>query len=995
MLGEAPDFPIIEKEAKENLEMIWGLYVSSDPLWFEIRVIGEKAKSYWFREPEEAIQWLRVNWEKLRLWEKHVYYGVLPREKFEEKELHPKYGRPTVAGGTKRVSRALFVFADLDFKGEEEPPEDIKKVLGGRGYYVIKKGEETGLELWVKQGEKYIHVSKPPLNQVIEKVKKVAGAEPTLVIDSGYGYHVYVKLSREINVGEWRELQALFIDAVGGDPKTKDPARILRLAGSYNPKYYGAGLLPPVRIVYTSPSEVNPDKLRERLVAVATGRGREEREQKNIDVGKIAEIIQRFWVPSHRNNLELGLIGWMIKAGVPLERARTVIQRVCEQTGDEEIEKRLAEVERQYRLVIEGRKKLGELLGKAGLLSELQAIIREQNPAVSEEEARDQALAVIHELEKVLGPRRSIIIRTPYETNTWFVNDPARGIVLLKEKNDVSGQIYRHRRYISDWYVRRVLIVKANGQYMYKVLFRNARTKEKLVLAGGLDEIIRELKRLHGVKRSQHLGDAVSAVISEFIRRKLAKVKKTAAVAGVLPVKSGVKLVRAGALSKLLIREHDAERARRALELLAELRKHYDEGKFDVAINWAAYAPASYALKRLYYIKQVYLLLHGEKQTGKTTLARIITGLYPVRGVREEEIPEEGQSEYRLAWKLNITSLPILEDEVQGISRKPSLMALLKRASTGDTVRWRGDQAKAYHARAPLVMTSNYREVIDDPALYERVIAIEFTHRDYVYSKPREKLEEFKKAYVEFLELAPHLGRVVLDTIVEKWGEIESIQHTIQEKQDYIELGKRIWRWVSEKLQAPPPEWCKSVVSITEERPEEREKEIFWEVLHDVIRESILKSKAVIGLSSTLYDKLRNLYDEGLLPGYIHLTSSYLVVTASIVKEMERRYGYTPLGGARGLADRLGYEYGSSKVKGGRVIKGIKIPLKELGKIESNEEKIERLAGEYASKVLIEKIGEKELAEELLRLGEAPDMGKAEELAGKIIEKIGERENLA
>ena len=992
----ASNFLFREEEARENLEVIWGLYVSSDPLWFEIRIVSEKgARSYWFSNSREAVQWLERNWLRKRLYERNIFFGVLPREKFDNNELD-KEGRPKVGGKSKHVDRALFIFADLDYKKEEEPPEDIRKVLDEQGYHIVKDNRETGeLELWVKQGEKYVHVVRPPLNQVIDKVVKLIGVKPTLIIDSGYGYHVYIKLAREVDVSRWRELQSLFIDVVGGDPKTKDPARILRLAGSYNPKYSKYGLSRAVRLLFRSSSEVDPDSLRERLekvVSLATGE-REEGlgERINIDAGKIAEIIHRFWVPSHRNNLELGLVGWMIKAGVPLEKARLAIQRICEITRDEEVKKRVAEVERQYRLVFEGRKKLGELLGKAGLFQELQLIIKEQNPGMSEEEARDQALAVIHELEKVLGPRRSIIIRTPYETNTWFVNDPARGIVLLKEKNDVSGQIYRHRRYISDWYVRRVLIVKANGQYMYKVLFRNARTKEKLVLAGQLDEIVKELKRLHGVKRGQHLGDAVSAVISEFIRRKLAKVKRTAAVAGILPMKNGVKLVRAGALSRLLIREHDAERARRALELLAELRKHYDEEKFDVAINWATYAPASYALKRLYYIKQVYLLLHGEKQTGKTTLARIITGLYPVRGVREEEIPEEGQSEYRLAWKLNITTLPILEDEVQGISRKPSLIALLKRASTGDAIRWRGDQAKTYHARAPLVMTSNYKEVIDDPALFERVIAVEFTHKDYVYAKPRQELGGFKKLYVEFLALAPYLGRVILDTIVEKWGEIESIQHLIQEKLDYLELGRKVWRWVAEKLQVREPEWCKSSISIAEERPEEREREIFWELLHDVIRESILKSKAVIGLSLTLYDKLKNLYDEGLLPGYIHLTSSYLVVTASIVRELEKRYGYTPLGGARGLADRLGYKYGSIRVKGGGVVKGIKIPLHDLGKIESDEEKIERLAEEYTSKVIIEKTGEEELAGELLRFGEAPDLKKAKELARKIIEKIEEK----
>ncbi len=294
------------------------------------------------------------------------------------------------------------------------------------------------------------------------------------------------------------------------------------------------------------------------------------------NMSKIVDLLKNYWVPGHRNNLQLGLVGWLIKAGVPLEDAEKLFERLCDAAGDEEKSKRLAEVRRQYNLVQTGQKKLEELLGKAGLLAGLQAVIKEQNPSITEEEARDRALAVIHELEKILGPRRSILLQTPYESGLWIVNDPARGIVLVRERMDENGQVHRHSKYISDWYVRKVLIVKGDGQYLYKVLFKNARTKEKLVLSGHLDEIVKELRRLHGVKRSQHLSDAVSAVISEFIRRKLAKVKKTAAVAGILPVKTGVKLVRVGALSRLLVpKEPDLEKARQALQLLVELRGGY------------------------------------------------------------------------------------------------------------------------------------------------------------------------------------------------------------------------------------------------------------------------------------------------------------------------------------------------------------------------------------------------------------------------------------
>ena len=709
------------------------------------------------------------------------------------------------------------------------------------------------------------------------------------------------------------------------------------------------------------------------------------------EIARLVELLKNYWVPGHRNNLQLGLVGWLIKRGVPQEQAEELVRRLAEAAGDEEVKKRIDEVKRQYRLVEAGQKKLEELLGKAGLLQELQQVIREQNPGLSEEEARDRALAVVAELEKILGPRKSIVIRTPYESAIWIVNDPARGIVLLREKTDENGQVKRHRKYISDWYVRKVLVVRGDGQLLYKVLFRNARTKEKIVLAGSLDEIVRELKRLHGVKRSQHLFDAVSAIISEFIKRRLAKVKKTAAVAGILPVRDTVKLVRTGALSRLLIpKEVDVEKAKQALELLQQLRKHYDPAKFDVAINWAGYAVASYALKKQYHVKQVYLLLHGEKQTGKTTLARIITAMFPVVTSEAEEIPEEGQSEFRLAWKLNVAAVPLLEDEVQGISRKPSLLGLLKRASTGDTARWRGDQNRKYHARAPLVFTSNYQELIEDPALIERIIQVEFTQNDYVFNKPRQEREEFRRLYNEYRAVAHHLGAALLQVIVEHWQYIANEWvHRLQEKTDYLQFGQWIWKQVAERLGVEPPEWSNVQMELEEQRPEEAVREAFWDTLHDIVAEYARLYRC----DGTIIGCLARLGREGKLPStVIEWTPSRIVVKASILKEMENRLGIQVIGGLKNLAEQLGLEYKKVKVRG-RVVKGIVVPVKELVKnIGGEEDVVEYLAETLLIKYNMERWGTDDkplipkILEEARRLGLDIDYETADKVSLKIMD---------
>ncbi len=651
----------------------------------------------------------------------------------------------------------------------------------------------------------------------------------------------------------------------------------------------------------------------------------------DAEITAIVEIMKNYWVSGHRNNLQLSLLGWLIKRGIPQEDAEKLFNRLTDVTGDEKKRKRMNEVRRQYRLVETGQKSLQELLGKSGLLTELQHVIKEQNPGLSEEEVRDRALAVVAELEKVLGPRRSIVIRTAYETGLWIVNDPTRGIVLLREKTGEDGQVKRHRKYVSDWYIRRVLIVRGEGQYVYKVVFKNAKTRERLVLSGQLDEIVRELKRIHGVKRSQVITDAVSALISEFRRRKLAKLKKTAAVAGILPVKNGVKLVRVGALSKLLIpREPDPEKVKQALDMLVRLREHYDPKKFDVVMDWAGYAPVSYALKKQFHVKQLFILLHGEKQTGKTTLARIVTSMFPVVTTEEEEIPEEGQSEYRLAWKLNLTTVPELEDEVQGISNKPSLIGLLKRAATGDTVRWRGDTGRKYHARAALILTSNYTEVIEDPALAERIISVLFTQKDYVYNKPREEREEFKQLYNQYRVLAPHLGAVILQVVTENWNTISAEwPHRLQEKHDYIQFGQWVWRKVSEKLGVNPPEWATREMEVEDEILILNEEEVFWTVIREAVRDAINRNqKLVKDIPTDLWSRIGVLAEHGLLPGWMHVRRDGIVVTTPILRELEK-YGLQPIGGLPGLAARLGFEYGVWKVRK-RSIRGILVPRKAL-----------------------------------------------------------------
>lgn len=824
----------------------------------------------------------------------------------------------------------------------------------------IHKLFETKRDEWWEKSKAIADILGNRFYATLERVSGITRvAIKSIKVATRRGAHVIVKLAKE----DWerlhgiikanKELGEVSIPPVEGHVIAKGKLELRTLGvtplSSYKHKIIALNQLHPFNLEKVNQvlkwlglQEIRPPKLEfHKTIEEAQPHGHSAREVKrkegmhtidtnstgnlsDTNVNKVVDILAPFWISRHRDKLELGLLGWFIKRGIKHETAREVIRRICERAGDEELEQRLREVDRHYILVKNGEKQVEELLGKSGLISELEVIIKQQNPTLTDEEIRDRALSVVSELEKVLGPRRSRIVRIPYRTGWFFVNDPQRGILLLKEKADENGQVKRAREYISDWYVAKGVVVRGDGQYTYRLLFVNARTKERWILAGQLDEIVRELRRVHGVRRSQVLYDAVSSVVEELIRRGIIKKRKTAAVAGILPMKGGIKLVRAGALSRLLIpKVPDIEKARQALELLKEIREHYDVDKFDIALNWGVYAPIGYALKKLYGIKQMYLMLYGERHAGKTTLAHIITSLYPF----PEKPPEEAGSEYRMSYLLNLTTVPVVYDEPEGISRKPSLLGLIKRAATGDIIRWRGDTNRKYYARGALIITSNHREVLEDPALGERIIQVEFTHSDYVGNKSREEKEAFNQLNNKYETVADHLGSLILNLLVENWNQIrEEWIHRLIEKEDYIQLGQWVWHKVAERLGASQPPWATRNIKLVEENPDELVNQTFWDVLHDILVDYARFHRC----DRTLMGCVAELGEKGLLPrNLVEWSPSHIVVKAPIKREIERRLNTIIAGSLKNLAEKLGLEYKSVRV-GGTPIKGIVIPINTL-----------------------------------------------------------------
>lgn len=125
--------------------------------------------------------------------------------------------------------------------------------------------------LWLDIDSKHYPV-KADIPADIKRVAKIIG-DPTYIVSSGGGVHVYWALRRPMTTTEWRPMALAFQAmwqglGVKADPISADPARILRLPGTHNrkPEY---GEPRPVVIGLHNDVTYDPAKIIERVGTVA------------------------------------------------------------------------------------------------------------------------------------------------------------------------------------------------------------------------------------------------------------------------------------------------------------------------------------------------------------------------------------------------------------------------------------------------------------------------------------------------------------------------------------------------------------------------------------------------------------------------------------------------------------------------------------------------------------------------------------------------------
>ena len=949
-------------ETREFLESLWGLYVSDKPLYYEVFCINDDGKKIvkFFEgpnAPKEVSEWLSDNYKKLVNGRYHVYYGILPRAR------RPEKGR----GSASDVDRGLWLWADLDYKRSYENlsdvpiPEEGKERAREVGYW-FEELEDYALRGVYRSGNKWVYVERPSLSKVINEVKEKLGIEPTIVVDSGGGYHLYFKLRYELEASKLRELEELIVDVLGADKQSKDLARVLRLPGSINPRLNRA-----VKVILLKESEVEPEELMklEHREAKTTLSVSEFRLLSDNELLEIKEAIKEAWVEGQRQYLALFLSGWFAKARVHPISVAKLFRVIAEERSDEELEERLSTIYYSYRKAYGTIKELEELdrviedWRNEGVLrrSVSRAISKELEERVKGKSGvqeileqtvgEERALEIIRRIEDILGYaspfRDSLTIITDFDKNIGFTNNP-RLLRIYRVKLD-NGRIVPLKLVWEGAITSlTVYINPIGGSTKFEVRWESRVRRRPLIIPPSTISEIYEKLKSEGFLSNSRLGeDALRNIINAFISKGKAIVKEEIDTPGFYLVGNKVVAV------KYELRDVAKEELREALELLNELAmKWYGHiiDKFATVIKWGIISPFIFIRKQLGRQYQVpYLILYGERDTGKTTLAEIATiyiwGLEPVT---EYSIGVgKANTEARLVEQVSRDTFPRVINECNSLFYNPAIINIIKTSVESTIIRGKFKHGRwvEYPGLSPLIFTLNPNPPVDFEGLElipKTAWLLHFTAGEVI--SPERKNEFNKVMTPNRLFKLRALGQYIAREIIDNGPEIL--------KKDWIELSEELLIRAYKDVGLEVPKWVyetykeRSLEEIKEDKIE-RIRVKLVKYINEQYARNIRKILASYeeGLRSidiedvSIEQKLNVLLKNRLIPFMISRNDT-VFLTRSIISELG-----LDIASLKSLAELLGWRYHDKKsFRFGKKVTSlsvVEVPIEELAEFLKGE----------------------------------------------------------
>lgn len=178
---------------------------------------------------------------------KNLYWGVHPTTcKGLDPDIKPNKQRSSVA----IVAAVNCFFSEFDGKDYVQPdeyapylPANFAGLSAHDQREAIEDAQKAAFPLAPERYKARVwqHIEQMPL-------------APSAIVDSGGGFHVYHLLAESVSVDDSNrqriaDVQAAWVHLVGGDPSSKDLARVLRVPGTHNRKPYFAPTYPMCSVV--------------------------------------------------------------------------------------------------------------------------------------------------------------------------------------------------------------------------------------------------------------------------------------------------------------------------------------------------------------------------------------------------------------------------------------------------------------------------------------------------------------------------------------------------------------------------------------------------------------------------------------------------------------------------------------------------------------------------------------------------------------------------
>ncbi|MEM2863354.1 MAG: hypothetical protein QXW20_07590 [Ignisphaera sp.] len=906
---------------KRFLETLW-FYSSLDARCFAVVAINNSVKYKHFcldhlKNYDALFQKVMEYVSKLDMGT-HVYFQVLPLAKKPEK------GR----GSERDVKVGRWLWVDFDYKEVVDKPS----------FEGCRELEDHGLECYYQEGGKWIHVRRPPLNQVLNDVKNKLGLEPYYVVDSGAGYHLYFRLSYEVDASVLKRLELWLADKIGGDPQAKDLARILRLPGSINPRTQRL-----VQVIYYGSQEVDPEALLQRIETEKLEAPRVKsklveklRELSDSEILRIVDLLKDAYKPGYRQFLVLYLSGWLAKARVSPISAVKIVKHLYESTGDTDpIKTRLSAVVYSYKKAgidvdayssdieaLTGVKPYGlereiqeeKVKGVTGLQEILESTLGEE-----------RALAVIHELSEILQTlspyRDSIIELMDYEKQLYAVAN-LRKLVIARAKRVNNILVYKER--VAIVAPTRVVVYSnpIGGVPKYEMVFEGATLQRPIVVGPALGDEIADYLIAHNLVYHRRLiYDVLSAVIQGFIRKEKAEIKNEIESPGFYLVDNRIIGV------KTPDTNIDIQRLREALKLLDELAetwfKHIQD-KFATVVKWGVIAPFGYILKQKgKWIPWLYL--YGDSATGKTTLGRIVLKLWGLDS-KHEKTGASIDTIPRLGYVLSMSTFPVLVNEPGNALTKEDVVEAIKNAV--DNLIVRGKYVKGTYTEIPalscMIFTSN-KFLPKDDALLRRLRVLTFSYGEKI---PLERQREFKEEVEPRLSILSEIGKCVAKQVFETQN-VDLDGKTLLEK-CYEVAGLEKPAWLNLEY-SETTDLHESILEEFVERFKKYVNDLYARYVSRIVQTEIdtLRTSVITPDQVTIQEKLKTLLEKHMIPG-ARAREDSIIITSVLLSEL----GLDNIS-LKSMAEMLGCEYGVFWLSN-KSVRAIRIQLEKLINLLTN-----------------------------------------------------------